>query len=153
MTRLRLPLICECLLFFVPLNIYGIGNHLTTGVQWALFRYQQSIFGNSLILIHRDLMYVQDGILQGSSACSTLIWLPGVLLLVAALILLVFAAAQAQCPAGKTRRSVHRCLCCALFGRDADPVRTYSQKRPRLFPSWRSRAHPCHRNMVYARGI
>ena len=68
MTRLTLPLICECLLFFVPLNIYVIGNDLAHGVQWALFRYQQSYLGNSLILIHKDFMYVADGILRGSSA-------------------------------------------------------------------------------------
>ena len=55
MTRISLPLLCECLLFFVPLNIYGIGNNLATGVQWALFRYQQSYLGNSLFLIQRDL--------------------------------------------------------------------------------------------------
>ena len=55
MTRISLPFLCECLLFFVPLNIYGIGNYLATGVQWALFRYQQSYLGNSLILIQGDL--------------------------------------------------------------------------------------------------
>ncbi|MGB8218973.1 MAG: hypothetical protein WCE46_01170 [Methanoregula sp.] len=91
MTRFRLPLIVECLLFFVPLNIYGIGNNLATGVQWALFRYQESYLGNSLILIHRDLGYVLNGTLRGSSAFSTVIWILGAFLLVAALILLTFA--------------------------------------------------------------
>ena len=94
MTRLRLPLIIECLLFFVPLNIYGIGNNLATGIQWALFRYQESYLGNSLILIHRDLGYVLDDTLRGSSAFSTVIWILGAFLLVAALILLMFAAVQ-----------------------------------------------------------
>jgi hypothetical protein len=94
MTRLRLPIIIECLLFFVPLNIYGIGNNLATGVQWALFRYQESYLGNSLILIHRDLGYVLDDTLRGSSAFSTVIWILGAFLLVAALILLMFATVQ-----------------------------------------------------------
>jgi hypothetical protein len=94
MTRLRLPLIVECLLFFVPLNIYGIGNNLATGVQWALFRYQQSYLGNSLILIHRDLGYVLNGTLRGSSAYSTAFWILGTFLLVAALILLLVATLQ-----------------------------------------------------------
>lgn len=94
MTRFRLPLICECLLFFVPLNIYCIGDNLATGIQWALFRYQESYLGNSLILIHRDLAYVLDGILKGTSAFSTGIWFLGALLLVAALILLVFTTVQ-----------------------------------------------------------
>ena len=96
MTRLRLPLICECLLFFVPLNIYCIGDNLATGVQWALFRYQESYLGNSLILIHRDLTYVLGGMLKGTSAVSTSLWFLGALLLVAALILLVFAAARSD---------------------------------------------------------
>jgi hypothetical protein len=96
MTRLRLPLICECLLFFVPLNIYDIGDNLATGVQWALFRYQQSYLGNSLITLQRDLSYVLDGILKGTSAYSTLIWFLGAILLVAALLLLVFATIQSD---------------------------------------------------------
>jgi hypothetical protein len=86
----------ECLLFFVPLNIYGIGNNLATGVQWALFRYQESYLGNSLILIHRDLGYVLNGTLRGSSAFSTAIWILGAILLVAALILLTFATVQSD---------------------------------------------------------
>jgi hypothetical protein len=94
MTRLSLPLIIECLLFFVPLNLYGIGNNLANGIQWALFRYQESSLGNSLILIHRDLGYVLNGTLKGSSAFSTVIWIFGAFLLVAALILLTVAAVQ-----------------------------------------------------------
>jgi amino acid transporter len=94
MTRISLPLLCECLLFFIPLNIYGIGNNLATGVQWALFRYQQSYLGNSLILMPGDLSFVFSGMLKGSSAYSTLIWVLGAVLLVAALIVLAFAAAR-----------------------------------------------------------
>jgi hypothetical protein len=95
MTRLTLPLICECLLLFlVPLNIYVIGDNLAQGVQWALFRYQQSYLGNSLILIHKDYLYVADGILRGSSASSTLLWIAGAVLLVAAVIMLAIATAR-----------------------------------------------------------
>ncbi|MFA6363886.1 hypothetical protein [Methanoregula sp.] len=96
MTRLRLAFIFECLLFFVPLNIYGIGDNLANGVQWALFRYQQSYLGNSLITLHRDLFYVIDGVLKGTTAYSTGIWFFGALLLVAALILLAFAVMQGK---------------------------------------------------------
>jgi heme/copper-type cytochrome/quinol oxidase subunit 3 len=94
MTRLTLPLICECLLFFVPINIYVIGNNLAQGVQWALFRYQQSYLGNSLILIHKDYLYVADGILRGSSAYSTVLWIIGAVLLLAAVVTLGIAAAR-----------------------------------------------------------
>ncbi len=94
MTRLTLPLMCECLLFFVPLNIYVIGNHLANGMQWALFRYQTSAMGNSLILVHRDIQFVIQGVLRGSSASSTIVWVSGAFLLVAATIVLAIAAAR-----------------------------------------------------------
>jgi hypothetical protein len=94
MTRLTLPFICECLLLCIPLNIYVIGNNLAEGIQWALFRYQQSSQGNSLILIHKDLHYVTGGILRGASATSTIIWVVGAVLLVAAVLVLAIAAAR-----------------------------------------------------------
>jgi heme/copper-type cytochrome/quinol oxidase subunit 3 len=94
MTRLTLPFICECLLLCIPLNIYVIGDNLAQGVQWALFRYQQSSQGNSLILIHKDVHYVIGGILRGASATSTIIWVIGAVLLVAAVLILATAAAQ-----------------------------------------------------------
>ena len=145
MTRLRLPLIIECLLFFVPLNIYGIGNNLATGVQWALFRYQESYLGNSLILIHRDLGYVLNDTLRGSSAFSTVIWILGAFLLVAALILLTFATVPGDARQGKTRRPAHHRRWRALSRRDARPVRPGPSQRPRFFPAYWRPAYPCHR--------
>jgi hypothetical protein len=93
MTRLKLPLILECLLFFVPLNIYIIGNHMANGIQWAFFRYQQSSLGNSLILVYKDIHYVADSLLTGSSAYGTIIWVSGAGLLFIALIILAIAFA------------------------------------------------------------
>jgi len=94
MPRLTYPLLCECLLFLVPLNVYVIGDHLANGVQWALFRYQESSMGNSLILLHKDILYVTNGILRGASATETIIWVAGSLLLIAALALLIVAVAR-----------------------------------------------------------
>ena len=94
MTRLKLQIVCECLLLLIPLNIYCIGDYLATGIQWALFRYQTSALGNSLIFVNRDLLYVSGGILKGSSATSTLVWIAGTVCLVAALIVLIWAAVQ-----------------------------------------------------------
>lgn len=91
MKRISLPLICELLLFCIPLNIYCIGDYIATGIQWALFRFQISENGNSLILASRDLFYVTTGILKGSSAISTILWIAGTVLLIAALLLLVFS--------------------------------------------------------------
>jgi len=96
MKRLTLPLICEILLLCIPLNIYVIGDNLAQGVQWALFRYQQSSMGNSLILIHRDFQYVTGGILKGASAYSTMIWVAGAFLLVAAVLVLAVAVFRDQ---------------------------------------------------------
>ena len=93
-SRRTLPFICECLLLCIPLNIYVIGDNLAEGVQWALFRYQQSPVGNSLILIHKDIHYVAGGILKGASASSTVIWVAGAVLLVAAAVVLALAAVQ-----------------------------------------------------------
>lgn len=92
MTRLKLQIVCECLLLLIPLNIYCIGDYLATGIQWALFRYQISALGNSLIFVNRDLLYVAGGILKGSSATSTLTWIAGTVCLVAALVVLIWTA-------------------------------------------------------------
>ena len=50
MTRYRFALLSQILIFLIPLNIYMWGDWLIVNVQWALFRYQQSEYGNSLIL-------------------------------------------------------------------------------------------------------
>ena len=90
--RDKVPVIFGLLLFLVPQNIYVIGDRLATGIQWALFRYQVSDLGNSLILASRDLYYVTAGILKGATAISTVVWLCGAVLLVAAFCLLAISA-------------------------------------------------------------
>jgi len=90
--RDKVPVIFGLLLFLVPQNIYVIGDRMATGVQWALFRYQVSDLGNSLILASRDLYYVTAGILKGATAVSTVVWLCGAVLLVAAFCLLAISA-------------------------------------------------------------
>jgi len=90
--RDKVPVIFGLLLFLVPFNIYCIGDRVATGVQWALFRFQASDLGNSLILASRDLYYVTAGILKGTTALSTVVWLCGTVLLVAAFCLLVVSA-------------------------------------------------------------
>ena len=57
MTRFKIPLILQCLIFLIPLNLYMWGDWLLVNIQWALFRYQQSQYGNSLILGHKDIFY------------------------------------------------------------------------------------------------
>lgn len=97
--RDKVPVIFGLLLFLVPQNIYVIGDRMATGIQWALFRYQVSDLGNSLILASRDLYYVTAGILKGATAISTVVWLCGAVLLVAAFCLLAVSARLVR-PAG-----------------------------------------------------
>ncbi|HRX34157.1 MAG TPA: hypothetical protein P5263_07890 [Methanoregulaceae archaeon] len=89
--RSILKVVLSAILFLVPINVYMIGSGIGTGIQWALFRYQQTTYGNTLFTIDMDLGYVTGGVITGKSALSTAAWLGGVLLLVAALILVLLA--------------------------------------------------------------
>ena len=64
------PLILQCILFLVPVNILVIGDWLGTGVQWGLFRYIQSYLGNSLIFFTNYIAYIASGTLTGKSALA-----------------------------------------------------------------------------------
>ncbi len=85
----RIPLILILLLFFIPLNIYVIGEWIGTGIQWALFRYQDTVFGTSLITLTRDFEFIASGILTGKTAISIGFWITGTILLILAFITLV----------------------------------------------------------------
>jgi hypothetical protein len=78
MVKYRLPLIFQCLIFLIPLNIYMWGEWIIVDLQWALFRYQQSPFGNSLILGYKDINYIFLGQTTGwYNILSTLFWTTG----------------------------------------------------------------------------
>jgi len=64
------PLILQCLLFLVPVNIYVIGDWIGTVVQWGLVRYIQSYIGNSLIFFVNYITYIANGTLTGRSALA-----------------------------------------------------------------------------------
>jgi len=67
--------------FFLPLQVYIIGDFTGIGVQGATFRYQVSGYGTSLIPVTRDLMFVSSGIYFGRTALSNILWALGTLLL------------------------------------------------------------------------
>jgi hypothetical protein len=71
--------------------VYVIGDWLGTGVQWSLFRYQQSYLGDSLILVSRDIVHVTSGVIVGRSAISLLFWIAGSVLILIAFILAILA--------------------------------------------------------------
>lgn len=90
----RIPLILLLLLFVIPLNIYVIGDWIGTGVQWALFRYQDTVFGTSLITLTSEFEYIISGTLTGRTAFSISFWIVGIVLLVIAFITLAAMIAE-----------------------------------------------------------
>lgn len=91
MYRINRPFLLTllALTLVLPVNVYCIGTLLGAGLQFPLFRYQQTYLGTGLITLARDLDYVTTGILAGRTALSILLGVVGTLFLIAALALLV----------------------------------------------------------------
>jgi hypothetical protein len=93
--RFRLPLIVQCLLFLIPVNIYIVGDWIAVGVQWIFFRYQQCYVENHLstilIFFTKDLYYVQEGILKGRSAVAAEVGVFATFIMILAFLLLILA--------------------------------------------------------------
>ena len=90
----RLLLVPVLLLFLIPLNIFVIGDWIGKGVQWALFRYQDTSYGTSFITLFRETEYVTSGIIAGKSAVSISLWVAGAFLLVISCIVLAVLIAE-----------------------------------------------------------
>jgi len=74
--------VCLCAFFFlVPLQCYIIGNDMGVGIQGAVYRFQITPQGNSLIPLTSDLGYVISGTYVGKTAFSVIFWILGTLLL------------------------------------------------------------------------
>jgi hypothetical protein len=95
MDKFRSSLAFQCLIFLIPLNIYMWGDYLLVSLQWALFRVQQSEYGNSLILGYKDIVYVylgqNTGIFNIAAAC---LWATGSVILLIGLIITIYAYTQ-----------------------------------------------------------
>lgn len=92
MEKYRTSLILQCLIFLIPLNIYMWGDWLLVNVQWALFRFQQSELGNSLILGNKDLLYIYFGQSTGIfNIAAAYLWAIGTIILVIGLIITIYA--------------------------------------------------------------
>jgi hypothetical protein len=68
--------------FVLPLQFFIIGNGTGMGIQGALYRYQITTQGNSLIPITNEISYVTDGLYTGRSAFSVFFWVLGTFILV-----------------------------------------------------------------------
>jgi hypothetical protein len=74
--------VCLCAFFFlVPLQCYTIGNDLGVGIQGAMYRFQMTPQGNSLIPLTSELGYVINGTYAGKTVFSVIFWILGTLLL------------------------------------------------------------------------
>jgi hypothetical protein len=73
--------LCACC-FLLPVQVYLIGGTSGFGIETALFRYQVTAQGNSLIPLTTDLSYVIGGIYSGRTAFSVFFWISGALLLI-----------------------------------------------------------------------
>jgi hypothetical protein len=73
--------LCFCC-FLLPIQVYLIGGNTGFGIETALFRYQVTGQGNSLIPLTTDLSYVTGGIYTGRTALSVGFWISGTLLLI-----------------------------------------------------------------------
>jgi hypothetical protein len=76
-------------LFLVPLNFFIIAGGMGAGVQWSLFRYQDTYLGAGFIPVTRDLYYLASGIISGKSAVSGLLLISSSIVLVIALLLVM----------------------------------------------------------------
>ena len=103
MTRFKIPLILQCIIFLIPLNIYMWGDGMLVNAQWALFRYQQSYYGNSLILGHQDIFYIYLGQNTGLyNIAAASFWLIGTVILLIGLFITIFAYIEEEYPLIRT---------------------------------------------------
>ena len=103
MTRFKIPLILQCLIFLIPLNFYIVGDLILVNAQWALFRYQQFSLGNSLILGYRDILFIQKGLSTGLyNIAATLFWTAGAVILLIGLIITLVAYTRKESDKIKT---------------------------------------------------
>ena len=81
MRRFVVPLLLLVIFFLFPFQVFIIGEETGIGIQGAVYRYQITGYGNSLIPVTQDIMYVINGIYSGKTAFSILLWALGTILL------------------------------------------------------------------------
>ncbi|MDH7510300.1 MAG: hypothetical protein QHH04_04585 [Methanolinea sp.] len=92
----RIAPLLPLILLVVPLNLYVIGDWLGSGVQWALFRYQETFYGPSLITVASDTGYVSSGLIAGRTAVSFILWDAGAVILVVSFLVILLAVAEGK---------------------------------------------------------
>jgi len=82
MCKLKIPLVLQCLVFLVPINYFVIGNGIGNGIQLALFRYQQDVFGTNFYSVTDELLNAVSGVLPANRVLAALLWVIGTSLLI-----------------------------------------------------------------------
>jgi len=81
MRRFVVPLLLLVIFFLFPLQVFIIGSETGIGIQGAVYRYQVTGYGNSLIPITTEIMYIVNGNYSGKTALSVILWALGTALL------------------------------------------------------------------------
>jgi hypothetical protein len=114
MSRYRITLVSQLLIFLIPLNIFMWGDWLIVNAQWALFRYQQSEYGNSLILGYKDIAYISLGMTTGIyNIAAALFWTAGAVILLIGLCITIFAVIRDE--SGFIKTASYFTLCGGIF--------------------------------------
>jgi len=90
--QFRIPVILQVAIFFIPMNIYIIGDWMGGGVQWLILRYIQFSGKISIISLPREVGMIISGQLVGKSAIASIFWAIGTILVTIALIVLITGA-------------------------------------------------------------
>jgi hypothetical protein len=90
------------------------GDWLLVNAQWALFRYQQSAYGHSLILGYKDITYIFLGMTTGIfSIAATLFWMAGAAILLIGLFITILAVIMDK--SGFIKKASYFTLCGGIF--------------------------------------
>jgi hypothetical protein len=93
MRRYVVPFLLLVIFFIFPLQVFIIGTDTGIGIQGAVYRYQVTGYGNSLIPVTSEIMYIVKGNYTGKTALSVLLWVLGsVLMTITVWFGLVYAA-------------------------------------------------------------
>jgi hypothetical protein len=81
MRRFVVPFLLLVIFFLLPLQVFIIGSETGIGIQGAVYRYQVTGYGNSLIPVTSEIMYIVKGNYSGKTALSVILWALGSALL------------------------------------------------------------------------
>jgi hypothetical protein len=81
MRRWIVPFLLLAIFFLFPFQVFIIGSETGIGIQGAVYRYQVTGYGNSLIPVTSEIMYIVNGQYTGKTALSVILWALGTVLL------------------------------------------------------------------------